>query len=101
MALAPFATAAHSIGMTFHWVDGGMWIAVLLPLLWMLLLALGVILLVRLVNRGGPSQPPQWGGPPQSPPQAGDSAEEILRRRYAAGEIDEEEYRRRLDVLKR
>jgi putative membrane protein len=79
--------------MTIHWVDGGLWFVALVPLLlWVLLLVLGIILLVRLLNRRGPAEPSQWGG---------DSAEEVLRRRFAAGEIDEEEYRRRLDVLRR
>jgi putative membrane protein len=33
-------------------------------------------------------------------PAAGDSAEQILARRLAAGEIDAEEYQHRLDVLR-
>lgn len=32
---------------------------------------------------------------------SGVSAEEILKRRYARGEIDDEEYRRRLEQLRR
>lgn len=32
---------------------------------------------------------------------AGESAEELLRRRFAAGEIDEEEFAKRLEVLRR
>ena len=94
MALAHAGAEAQHEPMTFHWVDGGFFLVALLPLLlWVLLLVLGVILLVRLLNRSGASQPPQWG--------SGDSAEDVLRRRFATGEIDEEEYRRRLDVLRR
>jgi uncharacterized membrane protein len=33
--------------------------------------------------------------------QRGESSEELLRRRFAAGEIDAEEYERRLEVLRR
>jgi len=31
----------------------------------------------------------------------GESAEDLLRRRFAAGEIDDEEYAKRLEVLRR
>jgi uncharacterized membrane protein len=34
-------------------------------------------------------------------PEAGHSPEEILRRRYAAGEFETEEYERRLDELRK
>lgn len=34
-------------------------------------------------------------------PTSGESAEELLRRRFAAGEIDDEEYSKRLEVLRR
>lgn len=37
------------------------------------------------------------GGPPESGP---DSPERILARRFAEGEIDEEEFNRRLDALR-
>jgi putative membrane protein len=84
--------------MSFHWMDGSgfYWIFGLIPmLLWALLLVVGIILVLRLSARSGSDRmpPPQWGG--------GDSAEEILRRRFASGEIDEDEYRRRLDALRR
>jgi len=32
---------------------------------------------------------------------SGGSAEELLRRRFAAGEIDDDEYAKRLEVLRR
>jgi putative membrane protein len=38
-----------------------------------------------------------WGGPG---PARDDDPEQILARRFAAGEIDEEEYRRRLEALR-
>jgi putative membrane protein len=54
-----------------------------------LLVGLGVVL-VRLVRRGdGAREVPR-----------GDSPEEILRRRYAAGELDEDEYFRRSSGLR-
>ena len=34
-------------------------------------------------------------------PSSGESAEELLRRRFAAGEIDEEEFAKRSEVLRR
>jgi putative membrane protein len=56
----------------------------------MVLLVVTVALIVWLVNRNVPRRQP-----------GSDSAEEVLRRRYASGEIDAEEYGRRLSVLRR
>jgi putative membrane protein len=58
-------------------------------LLWPLLLAAIIGLVVWLAVRGG-----------RPAHQSVDEAEQILRRRFAAGEIDEEEYRRRIDALR-
>jgi putative membrane protein len=76
--------------MGWHWADGGWWVMGLSMLAWVLLLAITVALIVWLVNRNAPRRQP-----------GGDSAEEVLRRRYASGEIDAEEYERRLSVLQR
>jgi putative membrane protein len=59
-------------------------------LAWVILLAVAIGLVVWLVNRAGGQRV-----------ERGDSAEEVLRRRFAAGEIDAEEYASRLSVLRR
>jgi len=64
-------------------------------LLWILVLAgaaYGVYLVIRR-SGAGPSVP---GAPPRT-----NDAEEILRQRYARGEIDREEYESRLGELRR
>jgi putative membrane protein len=65
--------AAMSIGMILFWV----------------LLILGGVLLFRGLNR-----PP---GVPAVPPRP--TADQLLAERFARGEIDEDEYRRRLEAL--
>jgi uncharacterized membrane protein len=72
-----------------HWLDGlGMawtwlaWLAILGAVVWLGTWALRSGL-------GAPREPPR------------ESAEEILKRRYATGEIDETEYQRRLAELRR
>ena len=75
-----------------HWNDwewgmgGGM-------ILWTLLIVAIVIVLVVFVARAA--------GPAQRPKDLDDSPEEILKRRYAHGEIDRDEYERRLSDLRR
>jgi len=73
-------------------MGGGGWLWMLLPLLfWGGLLAFAAWALIRIFpNRGGSD-----GISARE-----DSAEEILRKRLARGEIDAEEYERTLDVLK-
>jgi putative membrane protein len=44
-------------------------------------------------------QPRTRGAPPSHPEGPDSEADRILQRRFAAGEIDEEEYRRRRDLL--
>jgi putative membrane protein len=75
--------------------DGGVWIAWILgSLFWIVILALLVILLVRLWRGGG------GGGMWYRGPDAPDSAQEILHRRLASGDIDVEEYERRMTALR-
>lgn len=76
--------------MGWHWADGGWWAMGLGMLAWVVLLAITVALIVWLVNRNALRRQP-----------GSDSAEEVLRRRYASGEIEAEEYERRLSVLRR
>jgi putative membrane protein len=76
-----------------HWDYGwhmtGMW---LLWLVGILLLVAVVWLAVRAASGQGTTVPPR---------SREDSAEEILRRRYAKGEIDKDEYQRRMDDIRR
>ncbi|EST37101.1 hypothetical protein N566_14840 [Streptomycetaceae bacterium MP113-05] len=85
-----------------YWGHGGPgpWI-LLFPLLWAAVVVGGVVLLRRTVWRrgGGPRRGgPPWQGP--GPGGNGESAAALLARRFAAGEIDEDEYWLRLSVLK-
>lgn len=82
-----------------HWAgDGpGPWI-LLVPLFWAAVVAGGILLLRRTVWRRG--RGPGHGGPPwQGRGPAKESAADLLARRFAAGEIDEDEYWLRLSVL--
>lgn len=76
--------------MTWGWdgAGGGWWMMGIGGLFWLLVLGLTVWLVLRAT--GGRDVAPR-----------GESAEELLRRRFAAGEIDAEEYERRLEVLRR
>ncbi|WP_432136242.1 MULTISPECIES: SHOCT domain-containing protein [unclassified Streptomyces] len=78
-----------------HWDGGpGPWI-LFFPLIWAAVVVGAVTLLRRTVWRGrrGP-----WGVGP-GPRPSGDSPLAVLGRRFASGEIDEDEYWRRLSVL--
>ena len=57
----------------------------------------GIVMLVRYFGRSG--QPPAEPRPPQSA-ESPQSPERLLAERFARGEIDEDEYRRRLGVLR-
>jgi len=57
----------------------------------------GIAALVRYFGRSG--QPPAAPSPPQSA-ESPSSPERLLAERFARGEIDEEEYRQRLAVLR-
>lgn len=73
-----------------HWWDGWGWGHMLgMGLFWTLLLLAAVALVVWLVRSG--SRGPAPGRP---------GAEDVLRERYARGEIDDEEYRYRLAELR-
>lgn len=64
----------------------------ILALIFVLAAVAAVTLLVAWLIRRGPATP---GGAPRGGQEAG----EILRRRYASGDIDDEEFRRRLTAL--
>ncbi|QWB27550.1 MULTISPECIES: SHOCT domain-containing protein [Streptomyces] len=71
----------------------GPWI-LFLPLIWALVIGGAVVLLRRTVWRGR-----RGGGPWRRPAVANDSPIAVLGHRFASGEIDEDEYWRRLSVL--
>jgi len=68
----------------------------ILGLFWLLVMAAVIVGLVRWLGWGRP-----WGGSGHAGSWHRDSAEAILRERLARGEIDEEEYQKTLDVLRR
>ncbi|MFF9168567.1 MULTISPECIES: SHOCT domain-containing protein [unclassified Streptomyces] len=78
-----------------HFGDGGPgpWI-LLFPLIWALVIGGGIALLRRTAWHGGRRGP--WRPPA---PADDNSPLTLLGRRFAAGEIDEDEYWRRLSVL--
>jgi putative membrane protein len=74
--------ASEVLARAENWGPGGWW--PIFPLLWFLVIG---ILVVALFRRGGSRQPNR-------------SAESVLGERFARGEIGEDEYRDRLNVLK-
>lgn len=75
-----------------HWWNGWGWGHMLgMGLFWLIVLVGIVVVIVWLVRAGA--------GGAHAPGEP--SAEEILRQRYARGEIDAEEYRERLAELRR
>jgi putative membrane protein len=92
-ALALSAAAFHP------WHGGGFWFF-LVPLFWILLIvALFAIFGRRWRRHAGH---PGYGYGPHAwhAAQAAGSAESVLAQRYANGDIDEKEYRARLEVLR-
>jgi putative membrane protein len=78
----------------WHVGGPGPWI-LFLPLIWAAVVIGAVTLLRRTVWRGHPGP---WGAR-RDPRPTGDSPLAVLGRRFASGEIDEDEYWRRLSVL--
>ncbi|MGR6968832.1 SHOCT domain-containing protein [Streptomyces cynarae] len=86
------------------WYDGGWgwggWFVMtaIMILFWALLIA-GVVALVHYFTRGQHSH--RSGRPLASPPgQGSHRAEDVLAERFARGEIDDDEYKRRLTLLR-
>lgn len=77
----------------WHAMDGWGWgwtwgIGMVHGLLWWIFVILGIVLLVRLLARGGGG-----GAVPQPPlPAPAETALDILKKRYARGEIDKAEF---------
>lgn len=79
------------------WAAGYGWAFVLVPIFWILVIGL-VVFLVGRRRRPWMEAAPEGHGPPWM--RAGASAESTLAERFATGDIDETEYRARLEVLR-
>jgi putative membrane protein len=78
---------AMSLGMLLFWV----------------VIIVGAVLIVRALTRAGDrgySQTRPPAGPPTTGEPTGPSPEQVLGDRFARGEIDEQEYRARLAILR-
>jgi putative membrane protein len=82
-----------------HGMNGWGWglMTVAMVLFWGLLVV-GVVFLVRYLGRAPHRHPDAWPSGGGSVPRS--SPEELLGERFARGEIDADEYRRRLDALR-
>ena len=93
MLTAVAAVTAQHVG---HWGGAPFWpFFLFFPLMFLLIVGLIISLVVRR-RRFGAYGPP-WA---QGAMSAGRSAERVLAERFAEGDIDETEYRARLEVLR-
>lgn len=88
------ATAATHAG---PWAAGFGWAFFLIPIFWFLVIGLIVFLVSRNRRRFWANGGPEGYGPPWARVA---SAEQTLGQRFANGDIDETEYRARLEVLR-
>lgn len=90
----------HDGGWGWGWGGGGWFFMVVVMVLFWALIIVGVVALVRYLTASHHGRP--GGSPPASGgPWGGNRrAEDLLAERFARGEIDEDEYQRRLTVLR-
>jgi len=99
-SLALAAAVAHPFGFGFGWLF------FLIPVFWILVFVLVFGLIGRRWRRhawGGYGYGPgygHWGQGPWAQAAAARSAESTLAERFAQGDIDEKEYRARLEVIR-
>ena len=93
-AQAPSAPESNSYGPRMMWWGGGCDGMFFGPLFMLLVLAAVIGVTLLLVRRPGGS----WHG--TLPPPPGRSALDILKERFARGEIDKDEYTQRRDALR-
>ena len=98
LSIGAATIAAHNPG---PWGGGFGWFFLLIPLFWIAVFVLIGSLARRRWSRGGwghgqfgPGRHPYWAGA------AARGAESTLAERFAQGDIDEKEYRARLEVLR-
>ena len=72
----------------------GFWMMFLFSIVFLVAVVVGIVFLVRGLSGGGPGSGEGSWQPRR------ETAEELLRRRYAAGEIDREEYDQKLRDLR-
>jgi putative membrane protein len=89
-------TALALSAVAFHPWHGGFWFF-LIPLFWILVV---VALFAIFGRRRREWMRNGWGPAHWQHAQAAGSAESVLAQRYANGDIDEKEYRARLEVLR-
>jgi putative membrane protein len=95
-------TALALSAVAFHPWHGGLWF-VLFPLFWILLFVVLFAIFGRRWRRHAAANgygPYGYGPHGWHAAQAAGSAESVLSQRYANGDIDEKEYRARLEVLR-
>ena len=89
--------------MTWYWGTGVQWwawgLGILTTFVFWALVIWAIVALASWARNSRPGQP--GPGEPGAALRPADDAELILARRFAAGEIDAEEYQRRLEVLRR
>lgn len=92
-----FTALALSAAVVHPWAGGGFWFF-LIPLFWILL----IVALFAIFGRRHWRHHGGYGYGPHGwyAAQAAGSAESVLAQRYANGDIDEKEYRARLEVLR-
>jgi uncharacterized membrane protein len=74
----------------------GVWITIVLTVVFLAAVIIGIVLLVLGLSRG---RAESGAGPAPPIPGAAGDARDIVRRRYAAGESDREEYQQQLRDL--
>ena len=97
-----FTAVALTAAALHPWHGGGFWFF-LIPLFWILVIVALFAIFGRRRRawmRGGYGPHSQFGWQGWQHAQAAGSAESVLAQRYANGDIDEKEYRARLEVLR-
>ncbi len=81
-----------------HWGAGGEWVMLMFMIVFMVAVIVAIVFLVRYLSQS-PGGASAAAGASPTPVNAPESPKDILKRRYAAGEIDRDEYLQRLGDL--